>query len=102
MGTEMDSMAIILHAGNAKSDSYEALQAVKQGDFQTFEEKYQSAKTEIRMAHKAHAEMLRRLSAEERMDEVDLLLVHLTSTDIAVDMIGEFGELYKWKETING
>ena len=106
MGTEMDSMAIILHAGNAKSDSYEALQAVKQGDFQTFEEKYQSAKTEIRMAHKAHAEMLRRLSAEERMDDVDLLLVHaeghLTSTDIAVDMIGEFGELYKWKETING
>ena len=50
--------------------------------------------------------MLRRLSAEERMDEDDLLLVHaeghLTSTDIAVDMIGEFGELYKWKETING
>lgn len=106
IGTEMDSMAIILHAGNAKSDAYEALQAVKQGEFQLFEEKYQSAKAEIKLAHKAHAEMLRRLSAEERIDEVDLLLVHaeghLTSTDIAVDMIGEFGELYKWKETMNG
>nr|WP_270267395.1 PTS lactose/cellobiose transporter subunit IIA [Enterococcus casseliflavus] len=104
IGTEMESMKIILHAGNAKSDSYEALQAVKTGNFQTFEEKYQSAKDEIKLAHKAHAEMLRKLSAEERMDDIDLLLVHaeghLTSTAIAIDMIGEFGELYKWKETI--
>ncbi len=104
IGTEMESMTIILHAGNAKSDSYEALQAVKKGDFRIFEEKYQSAKGEIKLAHKAHAEMLRKLSAEGLMNEIDLLLVHaeghLTSTAIAVDMIGEFGELYKWKETI--
>lgn len=104
IGTEMESMKIILHAGNAKSDSYEALQAVKTGNFHTFEEKYQSAQDEIKLAHKAHAEMLRKLSAEERMDDIGLLLVHaeghLTSTAIAVDMIGEFGELYKWKETI--
>ena len=97
IGTEMESMAIILHAGNAKSDSYEALQAVKQGDFQTFEEKYQSAKSEIKLAHKAHAEMLRKLSAEELLVHAE---GHLTSTAIAVDMIGEFGELYKWKETM--
>lgn len=106
IGTEMESMAIILHAGNAKSDAYEALLAVKQGDFKTFDEKYTTAKSEMKLAHRAHAEMLRKLSSEERMQDVDLLLIHaeghLTSTDIAVDMIAEFGELYKWKETING
>ena len=108
ISTEVESMTIILHSGNAKSDSYEALQAVKQGNFQTFEEKYQSAKDEIKLAHKAHAEMLRKLSSEDCMDEVDLLLIHaeghLTSTAIAVDMIGEFGELYKINkgEQVNG
>lgn len=105
-GTEMDSMSIILHAGNAKSDAYEALLAAKQGNFKKFNEKYETAKNEIKQAHRAHAEMLRKLSSEERMDDVDVLLVHaeghLTATNIAVDMIGEFGELYKWKETIDG
>lgn len=106
VSTELDSMAIILHAGNAKSSAYEALMAVKKGEFEKFDEKYAEAKQEIRLAHKAHAELLRKLSSADQMKEVDLLLVHaeghLSSTDIAVDMIGEFGELYKWKETING
>lgn len=39
------------------------------------------------------------------MKDVDLLMIHaeghLSSTDIAIDMIGELAELYKWKETIN-
>lgn len=104
--TELDSMAIILHAGNAKSCAYEALMEVKKKGHGTFDEKYGEAKEELKLAHRAHAELLRKLSSADRMGDVDLLLVHaeghLSSTDIAVDMIGEFGELYKWKETING
>jgi len=103
--SELDSMTIILHIGNAKSEAYEALSAVKEGDFEKFEQKYELAKNELRIGHRAHAEMLRKLSAEERMKDVDLLMVHaeghLSSTDIAVDMVGELGELYKWKETID-
>lgn len=102
---ELDSMAIILHIGNAKSEAYEALRAIKKGDFETFNQKYALAKSELSIGHRAHAEMLRKLSAEERMKDVDLLMIHaeghLSSTDIAVDMVGELGELYKWKETIN-
>jgi len=102
---ELDSMTIILHIGNAKSEAYEALGAVKEGDFEKFDRKYELAKNELRIGHRAHAEMLRKLSAENRMKDVDLLMIHaeghLSSTDIAVDMIGELGELYKWKETIN-
>lgn len=107
INTELDSMAIILHAGNAKSDSYEALMAVKAGDGSTFDEKMASAKSEINLAHRAHAELLRKLSSAERMRDIDLLLVHaeghLSATNIAVDLIGEFGELFKWKESfVNG
>ncbi|AOF48375.1 putative beta-glucoside-specific phosphotransferase system enzyme IIA component [Tetragenococcus halophilus subsp. halophilus] len=102
---ELDSMTIILHIGNAKSEAYEALKAVKEGDIETFDQKYKLAKNELRIGHRAHAEMLRKLSSEERMKDVDLLMIHaeghLSSTDIAIDMIGELAELYKWKETIN-
>lgn len=104
ISTELDSMAIILHAGNAKSSAYEALIEVKKRNYSIFDEKYSEAKREMKLAHKAHAELLRKLSSENRMKDVDLLLVHaeghLSSTEIAVDMIGEFGELYKWKETV--
>ncbi|MGC6768276.1 PTS lactose/cellobiose transporter subunit IIA [Enterococcus sp. LJL128] len=104
VSTELDSMAIILHAGNAKSSAYEALIEVKQNNHELFDNKYAEAKAEIKLAHKAHAELLRKLSSEDRMKDVDLLLVHaeghLSATDIAVDMIGELGELYKWKETV--
>lgn len=104
INTEIDSMTIILHAGNAKSDSYEALIAVKAGKGEIFDEKIASAKSEINKAHRAHAELLRKLSSADRMEDVDLLLVHaeghLSATNIAVDLISEFGELFKWKESI--
>lgn len=105
ISTELDSMAIILHAGNAKSSAFEAMAAVKAGNNQLFDEKCEEAQSEIRLAHKAHAELLRKLSAADLMKEVDLLLVHaeghLTSTDIAVSLIKEIGELYQWKERLN-
>ncbi|WP_207941262.1 PTS system, cellobiose-specific IIA component [Enterococcus sp. DIV2402] len=106
INTELDSMAIILHAGNAKSSAFEAMIAVKSGDSLTYEAKYQEAREEIILAKKAHAELLRKLSAAERMENIDLLLVHaeghLSSTDIAIELIGDIGELYKWKESFNG
>lgn len=105
VSTELDSMAIILHAGNAKSSAFEAMEAVKKGKNELFDEKYDEAKNEIRLAHKAHAELLRKLASADLMKEVDLLLVHaeghLTSTDIAVSLIKEIGELYKWKESFH-
>lgn len=74
--TELDSMAIILHAGNAKSCAFEALKEVKLQNIEAFTQKITEAKDEIKLAHRAHAELLRKLSSENRMREVDLLLVH--------------------------
>lgn len=103
--TELDSMAIILHSGNAKSCAYEALSEVKKFKFDGFCVKYAEAKAELNLAHRAHAELLRKLSSENKMNEVDLLLVHaeghLSSTAFAVDMIGELGEIYEWKGSMS-
>lgn len=102
--TELDSMAIILHAGNAKSSAYEALVEAKQLKFENFALQYSEAKKELNLAHRAHAELLRKLSVADKMKEVDLLLVHaeghLSSTAFAVDMIGELCEIYQWKGSI--
>lgn len=106
ISTELDSMAIILHSGNAKSSALEAMEEVKKGNNEGFDKKYEEAKAEMRLAHKAHANLLRKLSSANLMREIDLLLVHaeghLTSTDIAVSLIKEIGDLYKWKESLNG
>ncbi|MBO0430121.1 PTS lactose/cellobiose transporter subunit IIA [Vagococcus fluvialis] len=96
---ELESMAIILHSGNAKTLICEALKDVKAGKVTEFDQKAEEAKKEIKLAHKAHAELLRKLSSEDNLDQVDLLLVHaeghLSSTDVAVLVIEELGEIYK-------
>lgn len=105
INTELDSMTIILHAGNAKSSAFEAMAAIKEGDTEAFDKKHEQAREEIKLAHRTHAELLRKLSSADLMREIDLLLVHaeghLTSTDIAVSLIKEIGELYKRKEITN-
>lgn len=99
--TEQGAMQIILHAGNARSDAYEALAAIKAKRQPDFDQHYATAVQEIKTANQAHAQLLRALAAEDRMKDVDLLLVHaedhLTSADVMVRMVAEFAELYQWK-----
>lgn len=103
--TEIDSMQIIMHAGNAKSNAYEALIAVKGGDYVAGDAKMKSAKEEILIAHRAHAELLRKLADADHMRDVDLLMVHaeghLSATAIAVDLIVELCNLHKKIEGVN-
>ncbi|MDE3281512.1 PTS lactose/cellobiose transporter subunit IIA [Lacticaseibacillus parahuelsenbergensis] len=101
INTDEGSMQIILHAGNAKSSAFEALKEVKLGHIDSYRKYYQTAKSELVLAEKAHAVLLRDLANADRMKDVDLLLVHaeghLSSTDIAVQLIGEIGEILEWK-----
>ena len=96
--TELDSMQIILHAGNAKSDAYEALIELKKDNYEVYKKNIKSAKYEIRLAHQAHANILRNLSLQNKMNDINLLLVHaeghLSSTSIAIDLIEEIAELH--------
>lgn len=99
ISNELESMDIILHSGNAKTLICEALKSVKEEDVVSFDAKSLEAKKELKLAHRSHAELLRKLSSENKLDQVDLLLVHaeghLSSTDVAVLVIEELGELYK-------
>ena len=88
---EASSMQIILHSGNAKSDIFEALKEFKEGNTALSLNKSESAQQELILAEKAHAELLRELAEANRMNDVDLLLVHaeghLSAADVAVNII---------------
>lgn len=98
------SMQIILHAGNARSCVLEALNAIENKKQDIYDSKLENALAEMKLAHRAHSELLKKLSLENRMEDVDLLLVHaeghLSSTEVAVQLIGTIGRLYKWKEEV--
>ena len=90
---EAGSMQIILHAGNAKSEIFEALKEFKNGNEELSLIKSKNAQRELILAEKAHAVLLRDLAEANRMDDVDLLLVHaeghLSAADVAVNIIKE-------------
>lgn len=94
---EESSMQIILHSGNAKSDIFDALKFLKDGDQKLSREKCESAQRELVLAEKEHASLLRGLAESNRMDDVDLLLVHaeghLSAADVAVNIIKEIIEI---------
>lgn len=96
---EINSMAIIASAGNAKNYALEALTAIKAGNEDMYNKKIELANDEIRTAHRKHAELLRQLSSEGNLDVINLLVVHaedhLASVDVLVLIIKEFSELFR-------
>lgn len=94
---ELESFQIILHSGNARSSAYEALRDVKGGDMEKGKAGIKEARTEIVIAQKEHAKLLQKFTEEEVI--VDLLLMHaedhVSSSQIAVDLIGEMIEMYE-------
>lgn len=102
---EINSMAIIASAGNAKNFALEALSAMKAGNEKTYNKKIKLANNEIRTAHRKHAELLRQLSSEDNLDIINLLVVHaedhLASVDVLVLIIKEFSELFR-ERSANG
>jgi PTS system cellobiose-specific IIA component len=66
---------IILHAGNARAEAYEALAAAKGGDFAAAAAHMATAEEEIGVAHRAQADIIQREAAGEKQD-ISLLFVH--------------------------
>jgi PTS system cellobiose-specific IIA component len=66
---------IILHAGNARAEAYEALTAAKTGDFAKAAEHLAKAEEEIGVAHRTQADIIQREAQGERTD-ITLLFVH--------------------------
>ena len=66
---------IILHAGNARAEAYEALAAARTGDFAAAAARLAKAEEEIGVAHRAQADTIQREAAGDKQ-EVSLLAVH--------------------------
>lgn len=66
---------IILHGGNARAHSYEALRLSETGDFQGAEALMKAAEEEIGLAHKIQTEIIQREVQGEKYD-INVLFVH--------------------------
>lgn len=98
---EVSAFQLILHSGNARSSAYEALESIKHLRKQVGLDKMKEAKTELVIAQKEHAQLLRRFANEETI-QVNLLLVHaedhISSTQVCVELIGELIQMYERME----
>ncbi|WP_409294230.1 PTS lactose/cellobiose transporter subunit IIA [Peribacillus sp. SCS-26] len=106
----MDSMeqivfTIILHGGNGKSSSMEAIQAAKKGDFIGARAKLKEAAEALNEAHKTQTELIQAEIRGERAD-TSLLMVHaqdhLMNALTIKDLAAEFVDLYEAIETKRG
>ena len=98
MDLESIVFAIIVHAGNAKSNCFEALNAAKNGNFEEADKLIEGAKNELLKAHHVQTDMLQKEAAGDKQ-QITLLLIHaedhLMSALLAKDLIEEIIELYK-------
>lgn len=66
---------IILHAGNARAEAYEALRAAKTGDFAAAADHLSQADEEIGMAHRVQTDLAQQEARGEKV-ELSVLLIH--------------------------
>ena len=94
------AMTIIANSGAARSAAFEALQKVKNKDFDDAEALLKSADDSLQVAHEAHRKLLQ-LDAKGEVTSVSILLCHaqdhLMGSALAKDLIREMVFLYKEK-----
>lgn len=99
------SFQLILHAGSARSAAMEAIQAAKNGDFATAENKLTEAETSLQSAHRVQTELLQQ-EAKGSEQQPTILLVHaqdhlmtaLTVKEMAQEMIVLYQRIDERKE----
>lgn len=98
MDLENIVFAIIVHAGNAKSNCFEALNAAKERNFEEADKLIEKAKNDLLEAHHVQTDMLQKEAAGNKQ-QITLLLIHaedhLMSAILAKDLIEEMIKLYR-------
>ncbi len=87
-------MGLIMHGGDAKSNSIEAITAAKAGNFEEADKKLEDANDALSEAHKSQTDLLTREASGDSV-ELSLLLVHgqdhlmnaITFKDLAIEII---------------
>lgn len=91
-------MGLIINGGNAKSSAFEAIQAAKESDFATAEEKLKESNQFLVKAHDVQSKMLIN-EANGHKTTVSLLMVHaqdhIMDAITFKDLANEIVELYK-------
>ncbi|QJX80662.1 PTS lactose/cellobiose transporter subunit IIA [Priestia megaterium] len=88
------SFQLILHSGNARSLSMEAIYESKNGNFKTASEKLLEAGTELNLAHKFQTQLIQSEAGGDKYD-ISIILVHaqdhlmtaMTLKDLAVELV---------------
>lgn len=101
MDNEQKAFTLILHSGNARSIGHEALDLVKKNDFDGAKAKLAEAKKELLEAQTMHAQMLRDMANNKKV-QIDLLLIHAedhvcgsqSCVDMAEEVIAIYEKLY--------
>ncbi|MDK9861264.1 PTS lactose/cellobiose transporter subunit IIA [Staphylococcus equorum] len=91
---------IILLAGNGRSSAMEAIQYVKENDFESAKEKMKEAEQEINKAHNFQTSLLQE-EAQGKDYQLNLILIHsqdhlmnaLTIKDMANEIIDIYQEI---------
>lgn len=98
--TEEVSFALIANSGDARSLAYDALAAVKKGDFVSCEELIAKSDEALLAAHQAQTDLLFR-EAQGQKTEMSVLLVHaqdhFMTSMLAIELVKEIIELYQDK-----
>ena len=95
MDMEISCMQMILHSGNSRGDSSEAIECLKEKQFDKATELLENAKSELLLAQKTHAELLRTMANDEAIP-MNLLLVedHVASSEVVLTMANELFVVY--------
>ena len=93
------AMALIAGAGDSKSDSMEAIQEAKSGNFKRAEELLERASSQLSQTHEIQTDLIREeMSGNSR--ETTLLMVHAQDHALLMrDLADEFKDMYQmiWK-----
>jgi PTS system cellobiose-specific IIA component len=92
MDMEISCMQMILHSGNSRGDSSEAIECLKEKQFDKATELLENAKSELLLAQKTHA-----MTNDEAIP-MNLLLVHaedhVASSEVVLTMANELFVVY--------
>ena len=99
---ETKAFHLILHGGNARSCSMEAIDCAKRGEFTEAEAKLQEALEELKEAHRVQTELIQKEAGGEKT-EVTLLMVHaqdhlmttMTLREMALEMLLLYKKIHK-------
>lgn len=98
MNWEVMCFQMITAAGEAKSNYMEALQSIKEKDFEQADTLIKDGDESYAVVHEMHTDLVQKECAGEKV-EVSLLMTHVEDQMMSVEMIKimvlEFYELYK-------